>query len=103
MQPDEREWLRDYIKARLERRRINEEMTREILLRSREVIPRSEELLKLTGPISRPRNRAKSEAAHLTGLYDLAVGGLPYKKARASPKGISELGHKSPCGPGSRT
>ncbi|UWU73030.1 hypothetical protein N2603_23270 [Bradyrhizobium huanghuaihaiense] len=49
MSPDDREWLHAYIKARIERHRVKQDLTNDMLRRSREALARSEELLR--GPV----------------------------------------------------
>ncbi|WFU76631.1 hypothetical protein [Bradyrhizobium sp. CB2312] len=50
MLPPDR-WLRDYIKARIERHRVKEDMTQDMLRRSRDALARSEELLRAPAPV----------------------------------------------------
>jgi hypothetical protein len=48
--PNDRDW-RDYIKALIKRGRIKEDMTHQMLRRSREQLARSEELLRQPVPV----------------------------------------------------
>ena len=50
MLPEDREWLRKLLNERMDRHQAKEELTRELLRRSREALSRSEELLRQPTP-----------------------------------------------------
>lgn len=62
MRSDDREWWRALIKARMDRHRVKEEMTQDMLRRSREALVLSEKLLRQPVPAAWHPDELKSEA-----------------------------------------
>ncbi|OPY94255.1 hypothetical protein A5906_15010 [Bradyrhizobium sacchari] len=59
MLPSEREWFQRFVEIRLERERLKQAVTREMLLRSYEALERSRKLLQQPVPTAWPSEQPK--------------------------------------------